>query len=171
MIINEQIRVSEVQLTGINGEDLGIMRTSDALELARKHKTDLVCISLMSSPPPCKLMKKGAAKQEKTSQQSKQKQNQQSQKGSGAQGSKVKVKEIRLTANIEKHDLETKKRQAIKMLEAGKPVQIVIAAKGKEGNKAKETLEELLKELAPFGKKETGIQQSGKGVMVKVNPV
>jgi translation initiation factor IF-3 len=169
MIINEQIRVSEVQLTGINGEDLGIMRTADALELARKHKTDLVCISLMSSPPPCKLMKKGAAKQEKTVQQNKQKQ--QSQNGSGMQGSKVKVKEIRLTANIEQHDLDTKKRQAIKMLEAGKPVQIVILAKGKEGNKAKETLEELLKELAPFGKKETGIQQSGKGVMVKVNPV
>lgn len=160
MIINEQIRVSEVRLTGINGEDLGVMRTSDALELARKHKTDLVCISLMSSPPPCKLMKRGAAKQTL-----------QSQKGSAAQGSKVKVKEIRLTANIEKHDLDTKKRQAIKMLEAGKPVQIVIAAKGKEGIKAKETLEELLKELASIGKKETGIQQSGKGVTVKVNPV
>lgn len=170
MIINEQIRVSEVQLTGINGEDLGIMRTVDALELARKHKTDLVCISLMSSPPPCKLMKKGTAKQEKNGQKEKQQQ----QKGTSAKASKatkVKVKELRLTANIETHDLETKKRQAIKLLGAGQAVQIVIAAKGKEGVKAKERLEELLKELAPFGKKETGIQQSGKGVMVKVNPV
>lgn len=167
MIINEQIRVSEVQLTGINGEDLGVMRTVDALELARKHKTDLVCLSLMSSPPPCKLMKKGTAKQEKTEQKNKQKQ----QNNSSAKATKVKVKELRLTANIETHDLETKKRQAIKLLGAGQAVQIVIAAKGKEGVKAKERLEELLKELAPYGKKETGIQQSGKGVMVKVNPV
>ncbi|MNJ70803.1 translation initiation factor IF-3 [compost metagenome] len=81
------------------------------------------------------------------------------------------MKELRLTANIETHDLETKKRQAIKLLGSGQAVQIVIATKGKEGVKAKERLEELLKELAPFGKRETGIQQSGKGVMVKVNPV
>ena len=59
MILNEQIKASEVQLTGLNGESLGIVSRADALALAKKYKVDLVCISLMASPPPCKLISRG----------------------------------------------------------------------------------------------------------------
>lgn len=64
MIKNEKIKAAEVQLTGLNGEDLGVMSTQEALLLAKQHKVDLVCLSLMTSPPPCKLIGAGAAKAE-----------------------------------------------------------------------------------------------------------
>jgi translation initiation factor IF-3 len=161
MIMNEKIKASEVLLTGIDGEQLGVMPTSEALALAKKLKVDLVCMSLMSSPPPCKLIGRGAAKQEK--QQEKQQARKKEQP--------LKVKEIRLTANIEDHDYETKRNQAQRILEAGNAVQLVVRIQGKEGAKAKELLENLLRELAPYGKKNTGIQLSGKQAAVQVDPV
>lgn len=160
MIKNEKIRASEVQLTGLNGEDLGVVSTSDALSLAKKLKVDLICTSLLSSPPPCRLMKAGAAKQDL----------QQSKPKSGKQDPNAKVKEIRLTAQIEEHDYDTKKNQAHKLLKSGKSVLLVVRVQGKEGPKAKELLERLLKDLADVGSKQTGIQLSGKQAMVQVNP-
>ncbi|WCR26452.1 translation initiation factor IF-3 [Paenibacillus thiaminolyticus] len=156
MIKNEKIRAAEVELTGLNGEQLGIVPTSEALAMAKRLKVDLVCLSLMSSPPPCKLIGAGAAKQE--AQQARKTERQ------------PKVKEIRLTPQIEDHDYETKKNQAERILRAGDSVQLVIRIKGKEGALAQQILERLLQDLRPAGKR-TGIQLSGKQAMVQVDPV
>lgn len=161
MIINEKIKASEVQLTGVNGEDLGVVSRDEALALAKQHKVDLVCTSLLSSPPPCKLVARGAAKQEAA------KEKQDARKKEGP----LKVKEIRLTANIEDHDYDTKLRQAEKLLTSGNAVQLVVKIQGKEGPKAKELLEQMLKDLSSCGKKETGLQLSGKQAAVQVNPL
>ncbi|RKP50066.1 translation initiation factor IF-3 [Cohnella endophytica] len=160
IIMNEKIKASEVQLTGMNGEDLGVVSRDEALALARKLKVDLVCTSLFSSPPPCKLVGAGTAKQEATKEKI----------DARKKDQPLKVKEIRLTASIEEHDYETKQRQAEKLLQSGNAVQLVVKITGKEGPKAKELLERLLKDLAGSGKKETGIQVSGKQAAVRVNP-
>src|SRR5690606_35693271 len=62
IIMNEKIKAAEVQLTGINGEALGIIATSEALAMAKKLNVDLVCTSLRPSPPPCRLVGGGRAK-------------------------------------------------------------------------------------------------------------
>ncbi|MCR8845610.1 translation initiation factor IF-3 [Paenibacillus sp. SC116] len=157
MIINNKIKAAEVQLTGIDGEDLGIVPTSEALAMAKRLKVDLVCTSMMSSPPPCKLVRAGAAKEE-AQQARKREQN-------------AKVKEIRLTPQIEEHDYETKKQQAERILRAGDAVLLVVRISGKEGEKAKKLLEELLRDLAAVGVKQSGIQLSGKQAAVQLNPV
>ncbi|CAH0120194.1 MULTISPECIES: translation initiation factor IF-3 [unclassified Paenibacillus] len=157
MIMNEKIKASEVQLTGLNGEDLGIVPTSEALAMARELKVDLVCTSLMSSPPPCKLIGAGAAKQEK--QQARKKERE------------PKVKEIRLTPQIEDHDYETKKQQAERILKSGDSVMFVVRVQGKEGAKAKGLLEEMLKDIGGAGRQKTGIQLSGKQAAVQVDPL
>jgi translation initiation factor IF-3 len=157
MIKNEKIKAFEVLLTGVNGEDLGIMPTSEALAMARKLKVDLVCTSLMSSPPPCRLIGAGAAKQEA----------QQARKQERA----PKLKEIRLTPHIEEHDYDTKLQQAERILKAGDAVLLVVKIQGKEGAKAKELLEALLKDLKPSGKPKTGIQLSGKQAAVQLDPL
>jgi translation initiation factor IF-3 len=154
MILNEKIKASEVILTGVNGENLGIVPTSEALVMARELKVDLVCDSLMSSPPPCRLIRKGAAKQ-----------------NSGKATRPPKLKEIRLTANIEPHDLETKKQQSERILQSGDAVNLVVKLQGKEGVKAKELLESLVKELGHCGRRQTGIQISGKQAAVQMNPL
>ncbi|WP_182299125.1 translation initiation factor IF-3 [Cohnella cholangitidis] len=161
MILNEKIKASEVLLTGVNGEDLGIVSRDEALAMARKLKVDLACTSLFSSPPPCKLVARGAAKQEAAKQKQDERKKDQP----------LKVKEIRLTANIEDHDYDTKCRQAEKLLASGNAVQLVVKIQGKEGPKAKELLERLLKDLAASGTKQTGIQVSGKQAAVQVNPL
>lgn len=160
MILNEQIKASEVQLTGLKGENLGIVSRSDALALAKQYKVDLICTSLMSSPPPCKLASRGAARQSADEVKSKLRNE-----------AAPKVKEIRLTAGIETHDYETKLRQAGKLLASGHAVQFVVKLQGKEGPKAKALLEQMLKDLALSGKGATGIQVSGKQAAVQVNPV
>jgi translation initiation factor IF-3 len=157
MIMNEKIKAAEVRLTGVNGEDLGVVATSEALAMARKLKVDLVCKSLMSSPPPCQLIGAGAAKQEA----------QQARKREKA----PKVKEIRLSTQIEEHDYDTKRQQAERILSSGDAVLLVVKLQGKEGERAKELLESLLKDLSGVGRKQTGIQLSGKQAAVQVDPL
>lgn len=156
MIMNEKIKAAEVALTGLNGEDLGIVPISEALAMAKKLKVDLVCMSLMSSPPPCKLIGAGDAKREKQQ--------------ANASERQMKVKEIRLTPQIEEHDYDTKQRQAEKILESGDAVLLVVRIKGKEGAVAKELLERLMKDLSHAGRKTTGVQLSGKQAAVQLNP-
>ncbi|NUU62984.1 translation initiation factor IF-3 [Paenibacillus agri] len=169
VFINEQIRASEVDLTGIRGEKLGIVSTKEALAMARSAGADLVCTSLMSSPPPCSLMAKGKAKA------AAQKESSAVRKGdagrAAGKGSKEKVKELRFTAHIEEHDYDTKLRQADKHLRSGKPVQLVVKASGaKEAAAAKTVIERLVADLKEAGVKDTGIQTGGKGSQVKLNP-
>lgn len=157
MIKNEKIKAAEVELTGLNGESLGVLATSEALAMARKLKVDLVCTSLYASPPPCRLIGAGAAREEE----------QQAKKKERA----PKVKEIRLTPSIEDHDYEVKRTQAERILKAGDSPLLVVAVKGKEGPAAKELLERLIKDLAGYGRKTTGIQLSGKQAAVQLNPL
>lgn len=161
MIKNEKIKASEIELTGLNGEDLGIMSTKEALALAKQHKVDLVCLSLLTSPPPCKLIRAGAALQEA----------QQEKKKSGKSPDKRKVKEIRLNLQMEDHDRDTKQAQAERILKKGDSVKLVIQVHGsKEGAAGKEWAEQLSKSLAEYGTKTTGIQVSGKQVVVQLDP-
>ncbi|WFR61609.1 translation initiation factor IF-3 [Paenibacillus amylolyticus] len=161
MIKNEKIKAAEVQLTGLNGEDLGVMSTQEALLLAKQHKVDLVCLSLMTSPPPCKLIGAGAAKAEA----------QQAKKKAGKSPEKRKVKEIRLNLAMEDHDRDTKQSQAERILKKGDSVKLVIQVHGaKEGVAGKEWAEQLSKSLAEYGSKTTGVQVSGKQVVVQLDP-
>jgi translation initiation factor IF-3 len=159
LMMNEKIKAREVELTGLNGEELGVVSRDEALALAKRQKADLVCTSLFSSPPPCKLVSRGQAKQEAV------KAKQQTSAGP------VKVKEFRLSVHIEEHDYDTKLSQMHKLLAAGKAVQPVIRIQGKEGEAARKLLERLVQDLAEVSKKETGIQVSGKQAAVKLLPV
>lgn len=161
MIKNEKIKASEVHVTGMQGEDLGVMSTKEALLLAKQLKVDLVCTSLMSSPPPCKLIGAGQAKQEAMQEK------QQARKLEQA----PKLKELRLTPHIEDHDLDTKRQQATRILQGGDAVQLVVKISGKEGVQAKALLEGLIKDLSAYGRKQTGIQLSGKQASVQLDPL
>lgn len=169
VLINEQIRASEVVLTGLKGEKLGIVSREEALAMARSAGADLVCTSLMSSPPPCSLTAKGKAK---ATAQKEAAAARKTGSGTAAKGNgKEKVKELRFTAHIEEHDYDTKLRQAEKHLHSGKPVQLVVKASGtKEAAAAKTVIERLVADLKEVGVKETGIQTGGKGSQVKINP-
>src|SRR5665648_436755 len=62
--INDRIRVPEIRLVGPAGEQVGIVRIEQALQLAREHDLDLVEVAPQARPPVAKLMDYGKFKYE-----------------------------------------------------------------------------------------------------------
>ena len=97
-MINDEIRDKEVRLVGPEGEQLGIVSSARALELADEKNLDLVKIAPQAKPPVCKIMDYGKHKFELAKRE---KENRKNQKV-------VAVKEVRLSSNIDEHDFNTK---------------------------------------------------------------
>lgn len=62
--INSRIRVPEIRLIDIDGSQLGVVRTQEALEKARENGVDLVEVAPEANPPVCRLMDYGKYKYE-----------------------------------------------------------------------------------------------------------
>ncbi len=56
---NRQIRVPEVRLIGLKGEQLEVVKTDDALRMAQEAEVDLVEVASSASPPVCRLLDYG----------------------------------------------------------------------------------------------------------------
>ncbi|MBO6233251.1 MAG: translation initiation factor IF-3 [Clostridia bacterium] len=125
--INGQIRAKEVQLIGAQGEKLGVVSFSEAMEKAEEANLDLVLVAPNATPVVCKIMNYGKYKFE---QAKKEKEAKKKQKV-------LEVKEIRVTPNIEKHDFEFKCRNAKKFIEDGNKVKITVRFRGREVNNSK----------------------------------
>src|SRR5580765_4524417 len=119
--MNEQIRISPVRLIGAEGEQLGIVPTSQALEKAREAGLDLVEMAADERPPVCKILDYGKMRFAN------------SQKGNKAtRVRQQKLKEIRLRPKTGDHDLDTKAAQARKFLEHNDKVQATVTFRGRE---------------------------------------
>ncbi|NLT97944.1 MAG: translation initiation factor IF-3 [Christensenellaceae bacterium] len=120
--INEQIRDKSVRLIGEDGTQIGIMSAREAMEIAEERGLDLVKISPNAQPPVCKLMDYGKFRFEQAKKQKEAKKNQ----------STVSVKEMRLSATIDKHDLEVKARNVTKFLKDGDKVKVSLRFRGRQ---------------------------------------
>ena len=121
-MINEQIRDREVRLIAADGEQLGVMPSRDAQRIADEKKLDLVKISPTAKPPVCKIMDYSKFKFE---QQKKDKEARKKQRT-------IDIKEIRLSPNIDKHDIEVKIKKAKGFLKDGDKVKVTIRFRGRE---------------------------------------
>ncbi|TCK92373.1 translation initiation factor 3 (bIF-3) [Natranaerovirga hydrolytica] len=121
-MINEQIRDKEVRVIGPEGEQVGIMTSRDAMNLAREKNLDLVKISPKANPPVCRIVDYGKLKYE---QARKEKEARKKQKV-------INVKEVRLSPNIEQNDINTKVKQAIKFIQNGDKVKVSVRFRGRE---------------------------------------
>ncbi|ENZ0175406.1 translation initiation factor IF-3, partial [Providencia rettgeri] len=54
--INDEIRATEIRVTGLDGEQLGVMSVREALFKAEEAGVDLVEISPNAEPPVCRIM-------------------------------------------------------------------------------------------------------------------
>jgi len=120
--VNESIRDREVRLIDSNGEQIGILSSKKALEIAAEKKLDLVKIAPKAKPPVCKIMDYGKYKYEQAKKEKEAKKKQKT----------ITLKEVRLSLKIEDHDLNTKARNAIKFLENGDKVKVSLRFKGRE---------------------------------------
>lgn len=123
-LVNEEIKFSQVQVIDENGEKLGKINTNTAIDMAADRGLDLVLVSPSQENPVCKMLDYSKYKFEmaKKAKEAKKKQK------------VIEIKEIRLSPNIDKHDLEVKAKNTSKFLEAGNKVKISMRFRGRELN-------------------------------------
>ncbi len=121
-IINERIREPEVRLIGSDGEQLGVMSSRDAFIKAKEEGLDLVLISPNANPPVCRIIDYGKFRYEKA----------RKEKDARKKQKTIEIKEIRLSPNIDRNDLNTKMNSARKFLAKGNKVKITLRFRGRE---------------------------------------
>ena len=119
--INEEIRDPEVRLIDENGVQLGIMDVRAAQRLADERDLDLVKLS-NANPPTCKLMDYSKHRYDMMKREKEQRKNQKI----------IEVKEIRLSATIDQHDMEVKAKACSRFLQDGNKVKVSIRFRGRE---------------------------------------
>ena len=124
IVANDRIRHNEVRLVGIDGEQLGIMTSKQALWQARNLGLDLIEITANASPPVVRIVDLNKwiynLRREKK------------QKDKKARENTIVVKEIHLRPVTDKHDIEVKQAHAREFLDANNKVKIVVKFRGRE---------------------------------------
>ncbi len=163
-LINENIRFKEVRLIGNEGHQYGVVSSREANRIAQEEGFDLVCVAPQSKPPVCKLLDYSKYRYE---QQRKAREAKKHQKI-------VEVKEIRMTAVIEKHDFETKLRNANKFLSKEDKVKVSIrlpyrfvAALVQQG---KDVLQQFADGCSEHGDIESQIKHDGRYISMVLGP-
>ncbi len=120
--INEAIRVREIRLLDEEGEQKGVVITSEALEMAKNAGLDLVEVAPQANPPVCKILDYGKYKfdQEKRIKESRKKQK------------LIKLKEVRMQPLIETHDLQFKTKHVKQFLDEGNKVKVTVRFRGRQ---------------------------------------
>lgn len=118
--INDDITAQVVRVVG-EGFEPQIVSLREALAIADEHGVDLVEISPQANPPVCKVMdyQKYLYEQKKKLKEIK------------ANSAKTEVKEIRLSPQISEHDIEFKCNHAIRFLQDGYKVKIIMTFRGR----------------------------------------
>lgn len=159
LLINEQIRLNEVQVISDSGEKLGLMSSQSALEIAIDKNLDLVLVSPNAMPPVCKIMNYGKYKFEQAKREKEAKKKQKS----------LEVKELRVTPNTEEHDFNFKVKNARKFLETGSKVKVTVRFRGRELNYIKlgeDILNRFTEELSDIATPEKKPLLEGKNMFI-----
>ena len=121
--INEDIRVREVRvIVEGTGEQLGVIPTTKALEIAQNHGLDLVEVAETARPPVCKIMDYGDYKFKKAK----------AQREAKKSATRTEIKEIHLTPRIADHDLGLKAKKIREFLGDNHRVIVSVKFRGRE---------------------------------------
>jgi len=121
--VNFQIRIPQVRVMQ-NGEQLGVMPTDRARNLAYDQGLDLVEMVPNANPPVCHIIDYSKYKYEQKVKQKEQMKKQREMVQA--------VKEIRLSPAIGQHDLDIKIKQILEFLNDDKKVQISMKFRSRE---------------------------------------
>ena len=161
--INDEITASEVRVLDTHGEPLGVMNRRDALKLAQDREADLVLIAPQASPPVCRIIDYGkfSYQQQKKEKEQKKQQHQQI------------LKEIRLRAGTDTHDLDFKSNHARRFLLEGNKVKATVMFRGREivhQDLGRALLQEFVDGLADVSKIDQDIRSEGRTLSVTLAP-
>lgn len=119
---NDAIRFPNVRLIGADGEQMGVVSSDKAREIAYAAGLDLVVVSQNADPPVCRVMNydKFRYEQKKKVQEAKKKQ------------ATVETKEIKFRPKTDAHDLNFKIKNVKKFLAAKNKVKLTMRFRGRE---------------------------------------
>jgi len=162
-MINEQIRDKEIRLIDADGTQMGIVAGRDAQRIADEKKLDLVKISPTAVPPVCKIMdySKFRFEQSKKEKEARKKQR------------TIDIKEVRLSPNIDKHDVEVKLKKAIEFLKDGDKVKVTIRFRGRELGRTEGgyvIMNDFAGKLAELGNIEKAPKMEGRSMAMFIAP-
>lgn len=135
--VNESIRVAEVRLIGPTGDNVGVVATRQALQMARDADLDLVEVAPNTTPPVCRIMDFGKFLYEREKKEREARKTQ----------TKIEVKEIRLRPKTTDHHRDFKVEDARRWLEHNMKVRVTVRFRGREITYPEIALEDL-KEIA-----------------------
>ena len=101
---------------------MGVVKTAEALAMARQRDVDLVEVAAQASPPVARLMDFGRFKYEQSKKEREAKKHQQN----------VQLREVRMKPKIDDHDIDFKTRTAAKLLKQGDKVKVTVMFRGRE---------------------------------------
>ena len=116
------IQSDKVRVIDENGENLGVMYTSEAIEQAAEVGLNLVEVSPNADPPVCKFLDVGKYRYEAQKKANAARKTQKTQE----------IKEIKMRPNIDTHDYDVKMRTVNKFLLEGDKVKITLRYRGRE---------------------------------------
>lgn len=161
--INKEIRSREVRLIDDDGQQVGIVDTRKALEMAALDGLDLVEISPNSNPPVCKLLDYGKYKYEieKKAKENKRKQAQ------------TELKEMQFRLSVDIGDYQTKIGHVKRFLLAGDKAKVVIRFRGREmqhKDQGYELLQKIAQDVSNLGIIEQQPKQEGRNMIMIIGP-
>ncbi len=148
-MVGDDIKFAQVRLIDADGNMIGVVPIEKAREMADEADLDLVCISTNPDNPVCRIMDYGKFLFEKGKREKEAKKKQK----------ETELKEIGLKLNTDVHDIEVKRKAAIKFLNNGDRVKVNIRFRGREmafqeqGYKVMESFADGLSEYGTIDKK------------------
>jgi translation initiation factor IF-3 len=147
----------------VDGSQVGIIPTKEALRKATDANLDLVAVAPQAKPPVCRIMDYGKFKFE---QQKREKEARKKQRT-------INIKEVRFSPNIEEHDYNTKMRNVVKFLKKGDKVKCSIRFRGRQithSNIGRDLLNRLAEDVSEVGTIEKRPKMEGRNMIMFLSP-
>jgi translation initiation factor IF-3 len=161
--VNERIRVPEVRLIDDEGNQIGVLKTPDALIFAQERDLDLVEVAPEARPPVCRVLDYSKYKYEQAQKIKQAKKHQQ----------QITVREIKFRPKIAQHDYDTKKHHVERFLRHKDKVKVTIMFRGREvthPERGTAILDRLAEELSELGVVEQRPMQEGRNMTMMMAP-
>jgi translation initiation factor IF-3 len=149
-------------IIGATGQQLGVMKLSDALREAQGRGLDLVEVAPTANPPVCKIVALGKFRYDLSKQE----------KDKRPSGSKLK--EIKFRVNIDEHDYVTKIRHGEEFLDKGNKVRVQLQFRGREMAHQEFGMELMFKvrdDLAGMSQVEMEPKIAGRNITMTLSPL
>lgn len=157
--VNREIRVPQVRVINNQGEQIGVLDTQEALELAKSSGLDLVEVAPAAKPPVCKILDYNKYKYQQKKREKKQR--------------RSELKELRFTTQIQDHDLDTKVRNMRKFLEQGDKVRVSVIFRGREivhRNRGEDLVKRIVEDMSDIAKVDENAKSRGRAIQIILVP-